>query len=98
MHGATRVGHPTVLVSDGRCAGPTSFEGFSLALSASTTAEAEKLFAAPSEGGQVLQPLITTLFSPRFGIVADRFGMSWKVSFLAALQLPNGTRSGCPAP
>jgi PhnB protein len=37
------------------------------------------LFAALSEGGQVQLPLIKTFFSPRFGMVADRFGVSWMI-------------------
>ena len=42
-------------------------------------AEADRLFAALSDGGQVQMPLIKTFFSPRFGMVADRFGVSWMV-------------------
>jgi PhnB protein len=37
------------------------------------------MFAALSDGGQVQMPLTKTFFSPRFGMVADRFGMSWMV-------------------
>ena len=42
-------------------------------------AEADKLFAALSEGGQVRQPLIPTFFSPKFGMVQDKFGVGWMV-------------------
>jgi len=37
------------------------------------------LFAALSDGGQVKMPLAKTFFAPRFGMVADRFGVSWMV-------------------
>jgi PhnB protein len=42
-------------------------------------AEAERKFAALGDGGQVQMPLAKTFFSPRFGMVADRFGVSWMV-------------------
>ncbi len=42
-------------------------------------AEAERRFAALADGGQVQMPLTKTFFSPGFGMVADRFGVSWMV-------------------
>ena len=79
MHASFRIGDTTVMASDGRCTGQPSFKGFSLALAASNDAEAEKLFAALADGGQVQMPLTKTFFSSRFGMVADRFGVSWMV-------------------
>ena len=61
------------------CQGQPSFQGFALSLTAPTEAEAERLFNALADGGQVQQPLIETFFSPRFGMVADRFGVPWMV-------------------
>ena len=43
------------------------------------SAEAERLFASLADGGQVQMPLTQTFFSPRFGMVADRFGVSWMI-------------------
>jgi len=43
-------------------------------------AEAERKFAALAEGGQVQMPLTKTFWSPRFGMVADRFGVGWMIS------------------
>jgi len=79
MHANFRIGETTVLASDGRCGGRPTFQGFSLALTPKTDAEAERLFASLAAGGQVQQPLIKTFFSSRFGVVADRFGVSWMV-------------------
>jgi PhnB protein len=79
MHASFRIGDTTVMASDGECQGQPSFQGFSLSLTASDEAEAERLFGALAEGGQVRQPLIKTFFSPRFGMVADRFGVPWMV-------------------
>lgn len=79
MHGHLRIGESIVLVSDGRCEGSASFQGFSLSVIAADDAKAERLFAALSEGGQVEMPLAQTFFSSRFGMVADRFGVSWMI-------------------
>ena len=79
MHASFRIGDTQVMASDGNCAGKPSFQGFSLSISASTPAEAKQRFAALAEGGQVQQPLVKTFFSPAFGMVADRFGVSWMV-------------------
>jgi PhnB protein len=79
MHASFRIGETMVMASDGHCAGRPSFQGFSLSLNAADEAEARRLFAALQDGGQVQQPLIKTFFSPAFGMVADRFGVSWMV-------------------
>jgi PhnB protein len=79
MHSEFKVGDTTVMASDGHCQGKPSFQGFSLTLTAANDAEAEKLFGALSEGGQVQMPLAKTFFSSRFGMVADKFGVGWMV-------------------
>jgi PhnB protein len=79
MHSAFRIGETTVMASDGRCLGKPAFQGFSLSVDAKDEAGADRLFAALSEGGQVQMPLTKTFFSPRFGMVADKFGVSWMV-------------------
>jgi len=79
MHSSLRIGDTTVMASDGHCQGKPSFQGFSLSLPLPDVAEAERVFNALAEGGQVNQPLIETFFSPRFGMVADRFGVPWMV-------------------
>jgi PhnB protein len=79
MHANFRVGNTTVMASDGLCSGKPSFQGFSLSINAASDAEAERLFAALADGGQVQMPLAKTFFSSRFGMVADRFGVPWMV-------------------
>jgi len=78
MHASFRIGDTTVLASDGRCEGRPTFQGFALSLTAPDEAKAERLFASLSDGGDVQMP--KTFFSPRFGMVADRFGVSWMIS------------------
>src|ERR1700752_1147682 len=79
MHASLRIGDSMVLASDGRCVGTPVFQGFSLSLTAANDAEADRLFAALSDGGQVQMPLNKTFFSSRFGMAVGRFGVSWMV-------------------
>ena len=79
MHAAFRVGDSTVLASDGRCMGKPKFDGFALSLTVANEAEADRAFKALGDGGQVQMPLAKTFFSPRFGMLADRFGVTWMV-------------------
>jgi len=79
MHSSLRIGDTMVMASDGRCQGRPSFQGFSLCLTVRNEAEADRIFAALADGGQVQSPLAKTFFSPRFGMLADRFGVSWMV-------------------
>jgi PhnB protein len=77
MHAALSIGETTIMASDGGCTGDTSFQGFSLSITAPDAAAAERLFTALSEGGKVTMPLSKTFFSPRFGMLTDRFGVGW---------------------
>lgn len=79
MHACFRIGDTAVMASDGRCEGKPSFQGFSLSLTAANDAEADRLFAAIADGGQVQMPLTKTFFASRFGMAADRFGVSWMI-------------------
>jgi PhnB protein len=86
MHTSFRVGGTTVMASDGCSTEKPNFQGFSLSLSVPTETEADLVFAALAEGGQVRMPLAKTFWSPRFGMVADRFGVGWMVSVVPAGQ------------
>jgi PhnB protein len=79
MHATLRIGDANVHVSDGRCTGDLSFQGFALSLMVADDAEAQRLFAALGCGGQVQMPLAKTFFSSQFGMVSDRFGVLWIV-------------------
>ena len=79
MHADLRIGDTTVLATDGRCQGQPNFQGFALSLTVPNDAEAERRFTALADGGQVQMPLGKTFFSSSFGMVADRFGVSWMV-------------------
>ena len=66
LHANLRMGDNVLMVSDGRCTGQPSFQGFGLTITVKTAAEAEQVFGALSEGGKVQAPL-------------DRFGVLWMV-------------------
>lgn len=79
MHANFQIGDTTIMASDGRCEGKPSFQGFALSLNAATEAEADRLFNALADGGKVQMPMAKTFFSPRFGMLTDRFGVGWMV-------------------
>lgn len=79
MHAAVRIGDSTILATDGASTGQPVFEGMSLSLAAPSSAAAETWFAALADGGEVRVPIGPTPFAARFGIVVDRFGVTWNV-------------------
>lgn len=79
MHVQFRIRESVILASDGRCGGKPEFKGFSLALTAQNEAEADKFFNGLAQGGKIQMPLTKTFFSPRFGMVEDKFGVGWMV-------------------
>lgn len=78
MHAAFRVGEMTLMASDG-CGDRANFAGFRLSLSVQSEAECDRVFAALAEGGNVDMPLDRTFWSPRYGMVTDKFGVGWMV-------------------
>jgi PhnB protein len=79
LHGEFTIKGTVLMASDGSCGGKPRFEGISLTYPADTPAEADRVFGALSEGGQVHMPLTKTFFSPKFGMLADKFGVGWMV-------------------
>jgi len=79
MHMSMKIGDAVVMGSDGRCSGTPGFQGFSLSYAVKDATDADRVFSALSDGGTVQMPMGMTFFSPRFGMVADRFGVSWMV-------------------
>jgi PhnB protein len=82
FHATFRIGSTVIMASDCGCEQPppeTTFAGFALLLRVETPEQAERFFAALSEGGKVQIPLQKTFFAARYGIVIDPFGISWKI-------------------
>ena len=78
MHASFTIGKTTIMASDG-CDEQSRFAGFRLTLSVPTAAAADSTFAELATGGKVDMPLTETFWSPRYGMVTDRFGVGWMV-------------------
>ena len=78
MHTSFRVGQTTVMASDG-CDDQSKFDGFRLALSVANEAEAHQAFNALANEGSIMMPLVRTFWSPCFGMLTDKFNVSWMV-------------------
>jgi len=79
MHMSLRIGETAVMASDGMCGGEPTFAGFALSLTGKDTAEAKRFYEALVADGSIVMPLGETFFSPRFGMVTDKFGVTWMV-------------------
>jgi PhnB protein len=79
LHSSFRVGDSRVMGTDGFGKGAPRFEGITLSLSVADEAEAKRRFNALVEGGKATMPLAKTFFSSSFGMLVDRFGVSWMV-------------------
>jgi len=78
MHAAFHIRGVRMMASDG-CDDRSKFDGFRLALSVPTQADAQRAFNALSEGGSIQMPLTKTFWSPCYGLVTDQFGVGWMV-------------------
>ncbi|MFO0930065.1 MAG: VOC family protein, partial [Gemmataceae bacterium] len=78
MHASFRVRGVLLMASDG-CDDQSKFNGFRLALTVPTEAEARRAFDALADGGNAEMPLTPTFWSPCYGMVTDRFGLGWMV-------------------
>lgn len=88
MHASFTVGQTTIMASDG-CSDQTKFDGFRLSVSVASEAVADATFNALAEDGNVDMPLTKTFWSPRYGMVTDKFGVGWMV------MVPGETESQC---
>ena len=79
MHGVMRIGDTTIMLSDGPGSAAAGFQSFGLTITVGSEADADRVFHGLAKGGTVVAPLGKTFFSPRFGMVSDRFGVTWMV-------------------
>jgi PhnB protein len=82
MHSSMRIGDSVLMASDGMSSTPPTYDGITLSLQARSTDEADRLFNALADGGQIVMPIGPTFWSPKFGMVKDRFGVPWMVNTL----------------
>lgn len=80
MHGALTVDGQVLMGSDGMAGQPfEGMHGCSLALNVDTPEQAERLFGALADGGNITAPMEPTFFALKFGMLTDRFGVAWMV-------------------
>jgi PhnB protein len=79
MHAHMMIGETGIMLSDGYNKGAPKFEGFALTIATKTEAEADRLFETLADGGKVNMPMAKTFFSPRFGMLVDKFGVHWMI-------------------
>ena len=77
MHAEFSVADTVLFASDGRAQGKPSFQGFALSIAVPDEKTADRMFKGLEDGGQVMMPLSKTFFSPYFGMVTDKFGVTW---------------------
>lgn len=81
MHATLRIGQSTLMMSDGGCMTQNNtFAGFSLSLTGDDLPSAERHFNALAKDGKVTMPFQKTFWSPGFGVLTDRFGVTWMVT------------------
>ena len=79
MHAHLKIGPANVLGADAPPERYNKPQGFNVALDTESDSEAERVFAALSDGGTVTMEMQETFFATRFGMVTDRFGIPWMV-------------------
>lgn len=80
MHASLRIGDSRVMVTDGRMKDKASFSGIALSIAVAGDAESQRVFTAlAGGGGQVCVPLNKTFFASSFGMITDKFGVTWMV-------------------
>ena len=83
MNAAFRIGETRLMADDGLVEKTPEFKGMTLAIEVADDAEAQRVFTALSEGGEVRMPLMKTFWSSSFGMLADRIGVPWMVNVKA---------------
>jgi PhnB protein len=80
VHARLTIGDAVLMASDapdGRYHQP---QGMMVSLQVDTAAEADRIFTALAEGGEVSMPIQETFWAERFGMCVDRFGIPWMVN------------------
>jgi PhnB protein len=84
MHVGLPIGNTTLMGSDTGEEWESAFvlgNNFSVSINAETKQEADKLFEALAQGGKITMPIANTFWGDYFGMVADKFGINWMISF-----------------
>jgi PhnB protein len=80
MHASFKIGETTLFAADAPPGQGTKPSGFCISIQTKDIGEAERSFAALSEGAKVQMPLGETFWAKRFGMLIDKFGQPWMVN------------------
>jgi PhnB protein len=80
MHACLTIGDALLMASDAPSDMYEPAGGTSVSIHVDRTDEAERIFRELAEGGKVTMPIAETFWSPRFGMLVDRFGVPWMVN------------------
>src|SRR6476469_3728881 len=86
LHARLSVGGTELMGADIPHAQP--MRSASLSLGVDSDAEAERIFSALSEGGDVFMEMQETFFATRFGQLRDRFGINWMIIHERPMNAP----------
>lgn len=77
LHARIALGETIVMASDGPKAEP--MRSAYVTLGVDSNEEAERIYAALTDGGEVFMKMGETFFAHRFGQFRDKFGINWMV-------------------
>lgn len=80
LHATLKLGDQELLGADVMPKDYVRPQGFSILLSQPTLAEGKRVFDALADGGRVQMPFQKVFWAERFGVVTDRFGVSWEIT------------------
>lgn len=69
-------------------------QGFSVQLQVDSAEQAERIFAALTEGGTVRMPMEETFWAKRFGALVDRFDIPWMINYPGDVKVPMPVKTG----
>lgn len=77
MHSTLKSGDAVIFASDAPMAQANAFSGIYLSVHPTSIEDAERMFGALKEGGEVEMDLEETFWAKRFGMLRDRYGVKW---------------------
>ena len=86
LHAALIFDGHLLMASDDPTGNFDGVRGMHVNYAVADVAEAERVFEALADGGEIIMPLAETFWSPSFGMCIDRFGTPWMVNAEAPQQ------------
>ena len=80
MHARLVVGDAVLMGSDVPPEHHKTPQGFSVTIHVTDPSEAERVFRALADNGNVTMPMAATFWAQRFGMLVDKFGTPWMVN------------------